>query len=271
MSQQQTPSSGFAWNKGKYLVYFTSPNCGYCQAFSSTWDKTVDRLRSTSPHVNTLKVNAEQFDIASVSPEVYGYPTVRAYENGKMIDEFEEDRTMNKLLHFTNKFFATKSQQTGGGARRRRYRRQRRTSRRRRTLHQRGGMAPVSFSSVGAPMDSPSMVPPYQQSTDSSTAMPPPAPHGGLYLPSAPPAKGGWGSLPVTPTASSYTHKNLRSANPPPGAVDQYMTSATNRPGNSHSAKPGVFDYKDGKTYSLKCTNSSRGGAKKRRRRTKRR
>lgn len=256
----RTQPSNFAWSKGKYLVYFTSSNCGYCSTFASTWDNTVDRLRETSSGVKTLKVNAEQFDIASVSPEVYGYPTVRAYENGKMVGEFDEERTTTKLLNFSNKHFATNARQTGGARRRRRARR----SARRNRFHQRGGMAPLS--SVGAPTDMPSAVPPTLQSSGPSTPMLPPAPHGGLYHPLAPPAKGGWGSIPVPPTSAGYTHNNLRSANPPPGAIDQYMTSGTNRPGNSHSAKPGVFEFQDGKTHTLKCTNSARGGKRNRRR-----
>ena len=261
-------NSTFAWDKGKYLVYFTSPNCGYCQSFSSTWDDTVDQLKATAPHINALKVNAEDFDIASVSPEVHGYPTVRAYSDGKIVDDFEEDRTEANLLNFANKHLSDTPSQTGGGRSKRRQGKRQRGSRRRRT-HQRGGMAPVS-SFVGAPMDTHSSVPPAQQSTDAMSPMAPPAPHGGLYHPSAPPAKGGWGSIPVPATAAGYTHENLRSANPPPGATEQYMTAATNRPGNSYSAKPGVYNYKDGTTYALKCTNGARGG-RRRGRRTRRR
>jgi thiol-disulfide isomerase/thioredoxin len=265
--------TNFAWDKGKYLVYFTSPNCGYCQSFSSTWDDTVDQLKTTAPHINALKVNVEDFDIASVSPEVYGYPTIRAYRDGKMLDDFEEDRTETNLLNFAKKHLGDAPSQTGGGkSKRRQGKRPRSSRRRRRRTHQRGGMAPVS-SFVGAPMDTRSSVPPAQQSVDAMTSMAPPAPHGGLYHPSAPPANGGWGSIPVPATAAGYTHNNLRSANPPPGATEQYMTAATNRPGNSYSAKPGVYNYKDGTTYALKCTNGARGGRRcgRRTRRTRRR
>lgn len=250
-------STKFAWSEGKYLVYFTSPNCGYCQSFSATWDKAVEELKTSAPHIKTLKVNAEEFDIASVSPEVYGYPTVRAFSNGDMVDDFDQDRTKANLMSFAEKNLAEGAQQGGGRRRRRR----------------RGGMAPVSF--VGAAVDAPSTVPFAQQSSGPMASMPPPAPHGGLYHPSAPPARGGWGSLPVTPTAVGYSD-NLRSANPPPGATAQYMTGATNRRGNSYSAKAGVHHYKDGTTYAIKCTNDARGGKrrssrKRRSRRTRRR
>ena len=89
-------SRKFAWSEGKYLVYFTSPNCGYCQSFSATWDKAVEELKTSAPHIKTLKVNAEEFDIASVSPEVYGYPTVRAFSNGDMVNDFDQDRTKDR-------------------------------------------------------------------------------------------------------------------------------------------------------------------------------
>ena len=255
----------FSWNKGSYLVYFTSPGCGYCTDFASTWENTVNELDASSTKVNTLKVSADEYDIAKVSPEVFGYPTIRAYQDGKSVADFVGERNKENLLNFVNTHFSSTNSQTGGGRRK-----SRRASLRRRSIRrsfrkqkwlQRGGMAPVSF--VGAPMDTTSTVPPAQQSVNPNTALPPPAPHGGLYHPTAPPAQGGWGSIPVPPTQAGYINENLQSANPPPGATTQYTTGGTNRPGNSYSAKPGVHKFMGGDTHTLKCTNDSRGGKRR--------
>ncbi len=71
-------------------------------------------------------------------------------------------------------------------------------------------------------------------------AVPPPKPslNGGLYTgqPFAPGAP--WANVPVEPDAGYMVHYNLRSANPPPGALYQYPGSI--RPGNSHQTMPGI-------------------------------
>ena len=84
--------------------------------------------------------------------------------------------------------------------------------------------------------------------------VPPPEPslNGGLYtgapfVPSAP-----WGNIPVTPDAGYMTHYNLRTANPPPGAIYQYPGS--NRPGNSFTPMYGIERYKDAR-FNIYCTN----------------
>ena len=70
-------------------------------------------------------------------------------------------------------------------------------------------------------------------------AMPPSPPNGGLY--------GGqqsmkpWANIPVTPTVANLIHNNLRSANPPPGATEQYPS--TERLGNNYIGMPGIHWY----------------------------
>ena len=71
------------------------------------------------------------------------------------------------------------------------------------------------------------------------TQMPDPPKNGGLY--------GGeqstrpWAAIPVVPTATNYIYKNLRSANPPPGATSQYVS--LDRFGNNYSPMPEVKWY----------------------------
>ena len=53
----------------------------------------------------------------------------------------------------------------------------------------------------------------------------------------------GYASIHVIPTATNMIHNNLRSANPPPGAIHQYP--GTNRDRNNYIPMPGVFWYND--------------------------
>ena len=86
------------------------------------------------------------------------------------------------------------------------------------------------------PVDIQSNVPSHLRATDKDTVMPPSPANGGLY--NAPQVMEPYGSIPVVPTATNYVHYNLRSANPPPGAIYQYV--GTNRLGNNYTAMPGV-------------------------------
>jgi len=84
--------------------------------------------------------------------------------------------------------------------------------------------------------------------------VPPPQPslNGGLYTgqsfaPGAP-----WGVVPVVPDAGHMIHYNLRSADPPPGAIYQYPGSI--RPGNNFTPMYGIVKLPD-KPFDMYCIN----------------
>ena len=80
-------------------------------------------------------------------------------------------------------------------------------------------------------------VPPVFRDNNSVTKVPPAKPNGGIY--GGPQSKNPWANIPVAPTSMNLTHHNLRSANPPPGATEQYQ--GTDRLGNSYVAMPGTY------------------------------
>jgi len=77
--------------------------------------------------------------------------------------------------------------------------------------------------------------------------------NGGLY--GGPQCKRSWMPQHVTPTATNLIMNNLASANPPPGAIEQYI--GTNRPGNNYTAMPDIYWFKtQGKgPHNLKVTH----------------
>lgn len=266
----------FNFNTGNYLVYFTTPNCVYCKAFNSTWDTFVAKLKAQKSSVKAIKISTEQnYDIVSNAPDVFAYPSIYAFSNGQFT-EFDDQRSVESLMKFTKKELSSTKQTAGKRRRTKLYRRSQRNRRKR------GGSvgAPFTYSPSsllvqpsnppcaqhnGSPVDIMSAVPPAQQASGPNDAMPQPSYNAGLYT--GPPFDGPWGNIPVTPTAAGTTHDALRSANPPPGARNMYATGATNRPGNSFSAKPGVNHYNGGhnsKMYNIKCT-APKGGSRRRR------
>tara|TARA_B100000768_G_C11268941_1_gene372439 strand:- start:129 stop:521 length:393 start_codon:yes stop_codon:yes gene_type:complete len=101
--------------------------------------------------------------------------------------------------------------------------------------------SPGVSSSKNIPVDVNSKVPYELRWCDEITSAPDPIPNGGLF--GGPHAMGPHASIPVTPTTTNLINKNLASANPPPGAMNQYP--GTNRLGNNYIPMPGVFWYND--------------------------
>lgn len=70
--------------------------------------------------------------------------------------------------------------------------------------------------------------------TSSKASVPDRLANGGLYTGEV--AKGDWGNYPVIPESHILTTKNLLSANPPSGAIQQSVS--TLRPGNNFVEHP---------------------------------
>jgi hypothetical protein len=87
------------------------------------------------------------------------------------------------------------------------------------------------------PVDVKSNIPQHLRGNNKNDQMPQSPANGGLY--NAPQSNGPHASIPVVPTSTNYVHYNLRSANPPPGAINQFI--GTNRLGNNYTAMPNVY------------------------------
>lgn len=83
------------------------------------------------------------------------------------------------------------------------------------------------------------LVQPEKRDFDANTAIPESSPNGGLY--GGPQSTEPWANIPVTPSGTNLIHYNLRSANPPPGATEQYV--GTDRLGNNYNPMIGVYWY----------------------------
>ena len=83
------------------------------------------------------------------------------------------------------------------------------------------------------------LVQPEKRDFDANTAIPESSPNGCLY--GGPQSTEPWANIPVTPSGTNLIHYNLRSANPPPGATEQYV--GTDRLGNNYNPMIGVYWY----------------------------
>ena len=83
------------------------------------------------------------------------------------------------------------------------------------------------------------LVAPEKRDFDANTSIPESAPNGGLYR--DPQSKAPWANIPIIPSGTNLIHYNLRRANPPPGATEQYV--GTDRLGNNYVPMIGVNWY----------------------------
>lgn len=83
------------------------------------------------------------------------------------------------------------------------------------------------------------IVSPEKRSINENTEVPSSLPNGGIFM--GPQSSEPWANIPITPTDTNLIHYNLRSANPPPGATEQYVSN--DRMGNNYSPKIGVYWY----------------------------
>lgn len=89
------------------------------------------------------------------------------------------------------------------------------------------------------PVDVESNIPLELRSSGPNERIVAPQINAGLY--GGPQSTRPWANIPVAPTATNLIHYNLRSANPPPGAIVHYPGG--DRLGNNYTAMPGVYWY----------------------------
>ena len=117
----------------------------------------------------------------------------------------------------------------------------------------------VNSITKNIPVDVESAIPPELRWNNINTEAPKSPVNGGLF--SGEQEIGPHASIPVVPTATYMISKNLLSANPPPGATEQYV--GTNRSTNNYVPMPGVYWYSDTHPvnkgpYSIKVTDQMR-------------
>lgn len=86
-------------------------------------------------------------------------------------------------------------------------------------------------------LDNQHTVEPELRSHDNQSKIPDSPPNGGLY--GGPQSNKPWANKPVVPSMTNLIHNNLRSANPPPGATEQYV--GTDRFGNNLAPMPNIY------------------------------
>ena len=90
--------------KGVMLIWFYADWCTHCRNMEEEWEK----LSKTHPMgLKLAKVESSNMNDYEKSPgekELVGYPTLRLYNNNKVIKEYDGDRSYASIYKFANEY-----------------------------------------------------------------------------------------------------------------------------------------------------------------------
>lgn len=89
--------------KGNCVILFHHPQCGHCKELRPTWER-LKHDNKTKP-VNIMEINADMLNTLNhpIKHSVKGFPQIMRLENGKVMEEFNEPRSLENLNNFVRR------------------------------------------------------------------------------------------------------------------------------------------------------------------------
>ena len=84
------------------IVFFHATGCGWCEKMKPDWNE----FTSNSP-INYSEVSSDEIPNYTPSPKeevIRGFPTIRLYNKGKLVKEYDGDRSYKDILKFVKKY-----------------------------------------------------------------------------------------------------------------------------------------------------------------------
>ena len=92
-------------NDGNWMVLYYAEWCGHCKTMKPEWKQVVNKLNnpsSNSNKINVAEIESQHIDKLLNKPEIEGFPTIKMYNNGKPVANFNEERIASKIEEFAN-------------------------------------------------------------------------------------------------------------------------------------------------------------------------
>jgi len=85
--------------KGVWLVEFYAPWCGHCKRLAPTWDELA-AAASKDGRFKVGKVDCTVEKDVAAKQNVAGYPTIKLFKDGKVVEEYSGQRTVEAFTEF---------------------------------------------------------------------------------------------------------------------------------------------------------------------------
>jgi len=96
---------------GNWMVLYYAEWCGHCKTMKPEWQKVVNKM-SKSNNVNVAEVESEHIPELAHKPKVDGFPSIKMYNKGKEVSNYEDERVADKIEKFANDNANTKKETT---------------------------------------------------------------------------------------------------------------------------------------------------------------
>ena len=86
---------------GNWMVLYHADWCGHCQTIKPEWKKVVDKISNNSkPSFNIAEIESSHIGSLINSPKVSGFPTIKMFNSGKEVANFEDERNAENIEQF---------------------------------------------------------------------------------------------------------------------------------------------------------------------------
>ena len=94
---------------GNWIVLYYANWCGHCNTMKPEWQKVISRMKThntncnsnnTNSTINIADIESTHIDNLLNKPEIAGFPTIKMYNSGNEIANFEDERVADKIHQF---------------------------------------------------------------------------------------------------------------------------------------------------------------------------
>ena len=90
---------------GNWIVLYYANWCGHCNTMKPEWQEVISRMKSHnnanhSNAINIADIESSHIDQLTDKPDIAGFPTIKMYNSGNEIANFEDERVADKIHHF---------------------------------------------------------------------------------------------------------------------------------------------------------------------------
>ena len=89
---------------GNWIVLYYANWCGHCNTMKPEWQEVINRMKThnntNDSTINIADIESTHIDHLTDKPEIAGFPTIKMYNSGNEIANFEDERSADKIHQF---------------------------------------------------------------------------------------------------------------------------------------------------------------------------